>query len=280
MATAESQKKNFKEIFKNEIGPDLVFPAKLKNLINDRENQISFVRFYPIAEIQIMPNVEELKNDKKAEVKKDLKEVEKKPVNITLNSITLPIKPVSDSLTGEYQSIEGLGKLQQGLGDYIVWKGYKALSGALGGMVPSEIAIAAKTGLLGGGIDNPHDKSLFSGHQKRSQNFSWDFLKPANKEEERELISILNVFRKSSLGSYGKVVISPPPKWKVEFYSGPLYDTSKPFLRYKSCGITNCVVNFGGDTENFNAMESGLPFISLSMTLSELEYPTKKDVEL
>lgn len=277
MATNKSQTKQFQSIYENDIGPDLFFPYKLRDVINDVSIPVAFVQFSPINEIQIMPQIDDISNLEKNIIKEDAKEIEKTKVIVKLKSITLPIRPVSDTITGEYQSVEGVGKIEQGLGKYILWKGYKALSGAIGGVIPSEIAIAAKTGLLGGGIDNPFDKLLFSGHQRRSQDFTWDFMKPANKEEERTLRAIINIFRKSSLGHYGDYVIGPPPKWKVEFYSQPTFET-KPFLRYKSCGISNCTVKFGGDGDDFNAMESGVPFMSLNLSLSELEYPTQEDV--
>ena len=278
MATSNSQVKEFKNVYKNDVGSELVFPTKLKDIINENE-PIAFVQFSPLAELTVIPQIDDLSNTNENKIKDDAKLIEKTPVSVQLRSITLPIRPVSDSITGEYQSVEGLGKLREGMASYIAWKGYKKLSGLVSSVVPSEIAIAAKTGLLGGGIDNPHDKLLFAGHQRRSQDFQWDFLKPANKEEEAVLRAIVNVFRKSSLGSYGSLVIGPPPKWKVEFYSTPLFAGSKPFLRYKSCGIQNCTVKFGSETDDFKAMESGMPFISLSMTLSELEYPTQDDVE-
>ena len=279
MATSNSQVKEFKNIYKNDIGSELVFPTKLRDIINENE-PIAFVQFSPLAELTVIPQIDDLSNTSEDKIKDDAKLMEKKPVPVQLKSITLPIRPVTDSITGEYQSVEGLGKLREGMASYIAWKGYKKLSGLIGSVVPSEIAIAAKTGLLGGGIDNPHDKLLFAGHQRRSQDFSWDFLKPANKDEEAVLRAIVNVFRKSSLGSYGPLVIGAPPRWKVEFYSGPMFvKGGKPFLRYKSCGIQNCAVKFGGETDDFNAMESGMPFISLSLSLSELEYPSQEDVE-
>jgi len=103
---------------------------------------------------------------------------------------------------------------------------------------------------------------------------AWTFTKPENKRDAEILNDIASIFRMCSVGGYGNWVITPPPTWKIEFYSMPAYPR---FLRYARCGI-EATVQFGGGDDEFKAMEDGQPFLSLSLQCSNLNYDTPNDL--
>jgi len=258
----------------------LVFPTKLREMINaskellakEKTPYVSFIALYPIGTKVIIPGIsEQLKDDTVAKLdeeeaggKTKIKEIKLKGID----AIILPIRPTADTIVGQWQSVEGMN-LGGGLGEYIKWKGYKALSGIASTILPQEVVFAMKSGAFGGGIDNPHDKLAYAGHARRNFDLAWEFMKPRNREEEEILAQIVSVFRITSVGAYGDYVITPPINWRVEFSSFPSY---KKYLVYRRCGISNITTQFGGNDGNFKAMESGLPFLNLSISFNELDY--------
>jgi hypothetical protein len=259
----------------------LVYPNRMRSLINEgtpnsTKDPISFVLFRPMIIQQQYPTWEE--QEKSGDQKLDANTQSTKEKIIPpegVRAIILPIRPVTDSITADWQPVEGMGF--GSVGDYIKWKGYKAITGVLGGMIPSEVAIAAKSKFFGGGIDNPHSKLMFAGHQRRNFEIAWDFLKPENEQDEKDLESIISIFKKCMIGGYGKYVIFPNMFWEVSFYSMPNY---KAFFRYKKAVILNCTNPMGGSGDEFKAMESGLPFMSLQLSVGEYNFPTVADVGL
>jgi len=264
----------------------LVFPSKLEDYINesgsnaekkDLDAYVSFVKFVPSSPKIIVPEIEEEAEttSKKDSLKKeDDVKVKIQELSIGVDAIILPIRPTEDTINGSWQSVEGMGF--GNLGSYLSWKLKKTLGGIASTILPQEAVFAMKSGMFGGGIDNPHDILAFAGHSRRSFTIAWDFMKPANRRDEEILTQIVSIFRMSSLGSYGHYVIGPPVSWKVDFYSLPKYPQ---YLRYRRCGFNSVSAKFGGD-ERFHAMESGMPFLSLSLDIGELDYPVKDDVWL
>ena len=180
---------------------------------------------------------------------------------------------MTDTITQNYQGYEG-ANYKGGILAFLERKGAGALNAAL----PSELAYAIRTNFFGGGIDNPHEKILYAGHQRRNFTISWDFLKPDNLEDEKILLDIINIFRRNSIGYYENVIIKPPTYWNIEFYIQTEGSAVKPILVYKQCGFSNVAVTYGGQGEGFKVLKSGTPLLSLSMDISEVEYPTKDDV--
>ena len=254
-----------------------VYPHKLRDIINtagkNGRDQASFVKFTPSASKVIVPTIIPEPETKSKKVKDDdPNKVKIKYIDVGIKGIFLPIKPTEDTVVGSWQSVEGMGFT--GIEEYATWKGYKALSGILLTILPQEAVFAMKSGVFGGGIDNPHDRLAFAGHSRRSFQIAWEFMKPANAEEEETLNSIISIFRMTSLGNYGKYVIAPPPAWQISFHSFPNYKT---YLAYRRCGFASVNVKFGGEGD-FHAMESGMPFMSLSLDVNELDYPVRDDM--
>lgn len=255
----------------------LTYPRRLKREIdNSKANDpVAFVKLTPMSTKVTVPDVKyENIASKKNEtpVEKALSDEPKLKVveeSIKVDAIILPIRPVDDDLTGQYSQVEGMAL--GSIGAYMGWKMYKSMAGVASAVLPQEVVIAMKTGIFGGGLDNPHDRMLFAGHQRRSFSLKYDFMKPENEKDERTLGQIVSLLRMSVLGGYGKFVITPPLQWKVSFHCFPNYPN---FLQYERCGLTNAQVAFGGQ-EQFHAMESGMPFLSLSLSFAELDYPTR-----
>ncbi|HQL66764.1 MAG TPA: hypothetical protein PK151_04375 [Caldisericia bacterium] len=251
----------------------LCYPFALKDAINNAKSgnePVAFVKFTPSSPKIIMPVI------KKEVQKKDLKttepKVEIKEQQIYVDAIFLPIRPISDEISAKWSNIEGmaLGNISA----YLKWKLYKSLSGVANAVLPSEVVYAMKTGQFGGGIDNPHERLAFAGHERRNFTIAWEFMKPESREEEEMLTKIISMFKMSALGGYSATVITPPISWEVSFNSFPDY---KNFVKYKRVGFTTVNSTFGGEGD-FHAMQSGMPFVSLTLTGSELDYPTQKDV--
>lgn len=270
--SVNEQNQKIKEL--NITEKTLCYPFALKDAINNAKSgnePVAFVKFTPSSPKVIMPSV------RKELQKKELKQGEEDKLKyvqqqLFVDAIFLPIRPVSDELSAEWTKIEGMG-----LGNkwaYAKWKLYKSLSGVANAVLPSEVVYAMKTGAFGGGIDNPHDRLAFAGHQRRNFTIAWEFMKPESREEEEILTKIVSMFRMSALGGRGAMVITPPISWEVSFNSFPDY---KNFVKYKRVGFTTVNSTFGGEGD-FHAMQSGMPFVSLSLTCSELDYPTQKDV--
>lgn len=250
----------------------LVYPHELRDMINNSSEQdpVAFIKFTPSAPKVIMPAIKKEKQSDKLNTEEEKVEIE--PQQIFIDSIFLPIKPANDEISAGWQGVEGMG-----LGDkwaYAKWKLYKSFSGIANAVLPSEVVYAMKTGKFGGGIDNPHERQAFTGHQRRNFTIAWDFLKPTSREEEETLTRIVSMFRMSALGGYGAYVITPPISWNISFNSFPGY---KNFLVYNRCGFTTVASTFGGEGD-FHAMESGMPFLSLSLTGGELDYVSQKNV--
>jgi hypothetical protein len=270
MSVAE-QNKIIKEL--NITEHSLTYPFALRDAINNAKSgnePVAFVKFTPSSPKVIMPVI------KKEVQKKDLKttepKVEIREQQVYVDAIFLPIKPISDEISAQWTKIEGMG-----LGNkwaYAKWKLYKSLSGVANAVLPSEVVYAMKTGAFGGGIDNPHDRLAFGGHERRNVTIAWEFMKPESREEEEVLTKIISMFKMSALGGYSATVITPPISWEVSFNSFPDY---KNFVKYKRVGFTTVNSTFGGEGD-FHAMQSGMPFVSLNLTGSELDYPTQKDV--
>jgi len=270
MSVAE-QNKIIKEL--NITEKTLCYPFALKDAINNAKSgnePVAFVKFTPSSPKIIMPVI------KKEVQKKDLKttepKVEIKEQQIYVDAIFLPIRPISDEISAQWTKIEGmaLGNISA----YLKWKLYKSLSGVANAVLPSEVVYAMKTGQFGGGIDNPHERLAFAGHERRNFTIAWEFMKPESREEEEMLTKIISMFKMSALGGYSATVITPPISWEVSFNSFPDY---KNFVKYKRVGFTTVNSTFGGEGD-FHAMQSGMPFVSLTLTGSELDYPTQKDV--
>jgi len=273
MAKEKWTPQKLKEIFETTSdNKALVFPLKLKNYINEDADFASFVKFTPKASKFKIPTLEDIKKNENSSSKSEAGKVEEVPVSVPLDCIILPIRPTVDTLTANWQGVEGAGALAGGWTNYLTWKGAKALSGIASTILPQELVLAYKAGFLGSAIDNPHEKLLFAGHERRTFDIAWEFLKPESEEDEKVLSDIISIFRKTSVGTYETLVIGPPPTWEIEFYSFPMTD---PYLIYEKCGVS-ASVGFGGDGNEFKAMESGMPFMSLSLSITELDYPTEK----
>ena len=252
--------------FNNEIVQkgDVVFPLKLKELLeeDDLSSSACFIRLKPRF-YKVVPDI----------VNKVTKETLE---GLKLNSIIMPIMPVEDTIQNQWGSVEGAQLLAGGASlpkaiDYAKWMLLRGASAAL----PDAISATLKQSYFKGATINPYDKMIYQGHQRRSIPITFNFLKPESAEDEKNLRSIVNLIRTLSVGSYSGIIITQPIQWDLEFVSLPDYDR---FLKYTRCGIESVSVKFGGDGENFNAMKTGMPFLSLSVVFNELYYPTKKDL--
>jgi len=244
----------------------LIYPHKLEEMINNDESE-------PASYIRLIP----LMTKRTVDVAAQLTKESMKPMKIS--QIILPIMPVEDVIQNNWTSVQGThllaeymkyGKIK-GVAKYAAFKAERTL----GGLLPAEIAYAMKQGFRGSGVDNPHEKVLYAGHNRRSIPMAWEFMKPESEEEEETLRIILEFIRMTAVGAYGEQVITAPISWKIEFVSEP-YEN---FLMYRRCGIDNVTVRFGGDG-SFKAMESGMPFASLSMSMNELDYPRPEDFRI
>lgn len=262
----------------------LVYPLQLRDMIlkldsiGTEKPIISFVEFSPLVETIKIPTVKEFmtettnpKTKKTMSKKETTVSVEIKKQKLAIDSIILPIKPIEDTLDGSWSPIEGMGF--GSYKDYFQWKLMKGLTGVASTILPQEVVIAMKQGVFGSAIDNPHEKLMFSGNTRRSFSIGWNFMKPRNRNEERLLVLIANLLRIGSIGTYGKMLIYPPITWSVKFHSLPDYPS---FLRYDRCGFASVAVKFGGSGDNFNAMSSGFPFLSITINVNELEFPTRE----
>ena len=264
-------------------GGVLVFPNALRKRIDDDHvkafeaefegldvsgSAVSFIKFTPRSYSVRVPVLA----PKKKKDKEGKQIVEKKIINTGIDAIILPIRSTTDSIDNDFSSVEGLGF--RDLGKYLLWRLKKGGMGMISAPLPKEVAISMKRGIFGGGMDNPHDDMLYGGYQRRTFDLSWEFLKPVNQEEEELLMKLVSIFRMSSIGGYGELVITPPVTWDISFHSLPNYPS---YLRFKKCAF-DCEVVFGGDSDGFKAMESGAPFISLSLKVQELVRASRKDL--
>jgi len=260
--TKEDFEKHIEKITSVKTG-NLVFPLKLKTFIQNEDYSKSacFIRF--------IPKFKKVVSDIANKVTKETLEP------MSFSSIIMPILPVEDTLSNQWGSVEGAKLLAGEItgGKVIEYSSWLAAR-SLGAGVPEAVRTRVTKALTGGTTINPFDKLLYQGHQRRSINLTFNFLKPESKEDELNLRSIANLFRTLSIGSYDSLVIKNPILWNVEFVSYPDYSG---FLKYKKCGIGDVTVRFGDDGE-FKAMKSGMPFMSLSMSINETEYPSIEDV--
>jgi hypothetical protein len=258
----------------------LVYPLILEKMIKNNEIDPPFVRLTPKTKTYKLEKGEPIEDTvingttiTKDKVNISTKQTESDSIGFTeddnvIKSIILPMPPsVTDNLSGNFQSVEGLGMLSRGLGEYIKWKGYKIL-GSLGGMLPQEVVAGIKSGLFGGGIDNPHDKLLYAGHNRRSFDLNYEKMLPTSREEEEVMRRIINIFRMSSIGNYSREVIQAPISWDVEFHSS----IDNVILRYVDCQISSNNSTWGGDSESFERMESGYPVPGINITMNEMNY--------
>lgn len=274
----------------------IVFPQKLEEWIKNQGNsiddidqgQVAFIRFKFSRNIIRTIEVDDAKV---AQIEKDIREGKIKEsdyngekgdvIEVTeppIQEIILPIRPVEDTLSGNWRGVEGLKLLQESFGKYLGWKIMKEMSGIASKTLPHEVMVAVKQGVLGGGLDNPHEALLYAGHERRSFSISYDFMKPESAEDEKRLVAILDTFRVCSIGNYDGYVITPPPLVTVSFVSLPNYNN---FMRYTNCGIQSCKVSYGGTKgDAFNAMQSGLPFATLSLTFGEMDYVKTSNVTM
>ncbi len=253
----------------------LTFPHDLKNLINDsNNNNISFVMFVPTSPKIIKPNITPVPITSQFSLTDMANKVEMKYNPIGVDAIILPIRPTEDSIMSTWEQKEGMAMFDSGTNatNYLA---YKALSG-ISSKLSENAIIALKSKLFGGGLDNPHDKMIYSGHMRRTFQIAWEFMKPSSKEDEKTLNNIVSIFRMTSMGGYSSTVITPPANWRISFHSLPDYEN---YLVYKRSAFSNVSVKFGGDGE-FHAMKSGMPFLSLSLDVNELDYPSREDVVL
>ena len=290
---ADKIEKSLQSIKDKVKSPVLVYPQKLEDWIKGQGNtldaitqgHVAFVRFKLKRSVVKTVKVDEAKiteAEKEFKEGKSISNTSEQGDSITsieppIQEIILPIRPIDDSLSGNWTAVEGLALLQQSFGKYLGWKFIKSMSGVASRILPQEVMVAFKQGILGSSIDNPHEVLLYSGTNRRTFEIAYEFLKPESEEDEKRLVAILDTFRACSIGSYGEYVISPPPTLDVEFISLPGYNN---FLRYTNCGIQNCSVTFGGAGDQFNAMESGLPFASIALQFGELFYPTHDKLTL
>ena len=281
--------KSLKKIKKDFKNGRIIYPSKLEDWIKSNgntgaditEGSVAFIRFklsqtkikqITVDEAKIEAAEKSIKegkldyNTEDETYKDDIKSIEP-----PISEIILPIVPVTDTTSGSWTGVEGLGLLQQGFGKYLSWKFLKGLSGIASTVLPKEIMVAFKNKVLGGGLDNPHEKLMYSGHERRSFDVAYTFMKPESKTDELRLKAIIDTFRVCSVGGYGDLVISPPPTISVDFVSLPIYNN---FLRYGRCGLQSCVITYGGEGEQFAAMKSGMPFVTISLTFGELDYVT------
>lgn len=261
----------------------LVYPTSLRKqieskdiAIDNKKKGLSFIAFYPRASSILVPSLDKVGSIAKNSLKStpDILKVQEVKQVISIDSIILPIMPVDDNINCEWTSVEGMGL--GNLTEYIKWKLYKVGSGIVGNILPSEAVYSMKQGIFGGGIDNPHDRLAFAGHSRRNFTLGWDFMKPESQEDEKILSQIISAFRILSLGTYDKFVIIPPISWTIDFMSFPNYT---PLFTYKRCGFNSVQTKMGGEGE-WHAMESGFPFMSLTLEINELDYATRDDVSL
>lgn len=259
----------------------LVYPQILEELIEDEVFQPPFIKLVPYKKNfkvtqttdQEVETVDGTKKVSAGEISED--KIEKGFDNVT--EIILPMPPqIVDSLSGNFQAVEGLGKIMKsGIGGYIKWKVLKGL-GSFGGLLPQEIVMAIKSGIFGGGLDNPHEQLLYSGHNRRTFTLSYEDMKPVNREEENTLKNIIDVLKSASIGGYGDLVITAPPSWDIEFYS----DSDTLILSYRNCKISDFNETMGGqNTESFSRMESGFPLTSLTITLNEMDFANQRSLK-
>lgn len=259
----------------------LVYPQILEELIEDDEFQPPFVKLVPYKKNfkvtqttkQEVETVDGTKKFSAGEISED--KVEKGFNNVT--EIILPMPPqIVDSLSGNFQAVEGLGKIMKGgFGSYIKWKVMKGL-GSFGGLLPQEIVMAIKHGIYGGGLDNPHEMLLYSGHNRRTFNLAYEDMKPVDEDEENVLKNIIDVLKSSAIGSYVDMVIYAPPSWDIEFYS----DSDTLILSYKNCKISSYDETLGSqNSESFARMESGFPITSINIAFNEMDFTNQNSLK-
>ena len=111
-----------------------------------------------------------------------------------IEELILPIIPTSDSLSGNYEGVEGLARVRRaiegknGLGEAARHLVSSAV-GKIGSVVSFVADFKAETAAIaekfaGGGTFNPHEGMLFSGHNRRSFSLTYQFMKPESREEE------------------------------------------------------------------------------------------------
>ena len=259
----------------------LIYPLELKDILEDDDYQPPFVKLIPKTKRYDSTNkieVEvEVAGTKQIESLPEYKEEKERPeVEVTdvgiVTEIILPMPPsIVNSLSNNFQSVEGMGMIQKGVGKYLKWKAVKAL-GSFGGLLPQEIVLAIKSKIQGGAIDNPHEKLLPAGHNRRSFNLTYENLKPTSSEEEAQLRAIIDTLKYCSIGSYGDYVVFGPPSFDIEFHSV----AGNIILQYENCKIANFDETMGGSGESFERMVSAFPITSLNITFNEMDYTTRE----
>lgn len=259
----------------------LVYPSILGKLIKDPTYDPPFIELVPKKKILDKEYIEKkietelingTKTTKKDTYKKPIDKIGIDSNGKIIKQIILPMMPqIVDTLSGNFSQVEGMGMLAKGVDAYLKWKGFKMLS-SLGGALPQEVALALKSGIFGAAVDNPHDKLLYAGHNRRTFNINYNNLKPVSEADEQILKTIINILKQESIGTYEPYVVHGPASWDVSFHSS--IDTV--CLKYYGCQISNFEETLGGEGEGFARMNSGFPITGFSISMTEMDYVTKK----
>ena len=262
----------------------LIYPLVLKDLINDNEIKAPFVKLIPkTSRIRKTNETFDVEIEQDGQTKKTSvpKQKQEAPIKLLkyedqeVNEIILPMPPnIVNSISGNFQSVEGLGMLAGGdIGKYVKWKMTKAAM-ALTNALPQEVVMAIKSGIFGGAIDNPHEKTLYAGQNKRSFTLTYENIIPTSAQEETEIRNIINAFLFCSVGEYTQWIIKAPPSFDVEFHSTP----GNIILSYNNCKISGLEETMGGIGESFASMESSWPIFNISVTFNEMDFVTANNL--
>jgi hypothetical protein len=128
---------------------------------------------------------------------------------------------------------------------------------------------------LTGAISNPNLELLFQGPQLRTFNYNFK-LSPRNKRESREVIKIINFFKRgmSVQRTNSDLFLKAPNVFDIQYRYADTNADHKGLNRIKTCALLNCAVDYTptGSYMTFNDNETqSMVSYNLSLTFQELE---------
>ena len=148
----------------------------------------------------------------------------------------------------------------------------------------SEFTNAVIIGEQGAGAAiNPGMSAYFQGINFRSFSFTWT-LAPKTEGESKTIRNIINTFKARSLPTFSgttSLLFNYPAVVKPSFYLSNLDPKGLGITAFKQCAIRDVTARFSpqGEAPSFYSTSAAPVFISLSISLQEIEYMMAEDYD-
>ena len=134
-----------------------------------------------------------------------------------------------------------------------------------------------------GAAINPGMSAYFQGINFRSFAFNWT-LAPKNEGESKTIRDIINTFKARSLPTFSgttSLLFNYPAVVKPSFYLSGLDPKGLGITAFKQCAIRDVTARFSpqGEAPSFYSTSAAPVFISLSISLQEIEYMMADDYD-